>query len=137
MRKDDIFKTQYARLNKAQKEAVDTIEGPVMVIAGPGTGKTSILTLRIAHILQKTDTPPGGILAITYTDAGVRAMRTKLQAIIGDRAHDVRIHTFHSFASSVISEYPDHFLHMSDRKLMTDIEQDRSEERRVGKECRS
>ena len=124
MPKDDIFKTQYARLNKAQKEAVDTIEGPVMVIAGPGTGKTSILTLRIAHILQKTDTPPGGILAITYTDAGVRAMRTKLQAIIGDRAHDVRIHTFHSFASSVISEYPDHFLHMSDRKLMTDIEQD-------------
>ncbi len=122
--KNNVFTSQYSRLNKAQKDAVDTIEGPVMVIAGPGTGKTSILTLRIANILRKTDTPPGGILAITYTDAGVRAMRTKLQAIIGDRAHDVRIHTFHSFASSIISEYPDHFIHMSDRKLMTDIEQD-------------
>jgi DNA helicase-2/ATP-dependent DNA helicase PcrA len=108
----------------AQKEAVDAIEGPVMVIAGPGTGKTTILTLRIANILKRTDTPANGILAITYTDAGVKAMRQKLQGIIGDRAHDVRISTFHGFASSVIAEYPDHFLHLSDLKQMTDIEQE-------------
>ncbi|KKT28059.1 MAG: Superfamily I DNA and RNA helicase-like protein, partial [Candidatus Yanofskybacteria bacterium GW2011_GWA2_44_10] len=56
----------YRQLNKKQKEAVDAIEGSVMVIAGPGTGKTQILTLRIANILQKTDTPPGGILALTF-----------------------------------------------------------------------
>ncbi len=121
---NQVFDIQYKRLNKAQKEAVDAIEGPVMVIAGPGTGKTTILTLRIANILKRTDTPANGILAITYTDAGVKAMRQKLQGIIGDRAHDVRIHTFHGFASSVIAEYPDHFLHLSDKKQMTDIEQE-------------
>ena len=90
-----VFETLYNRLNRAQKQAVDAIEGPVMVIAGPGTGKTSILTLRIANILKQTDTPAHGILALTYTDAGVKAMRLKLHNIIGNRAHEVYIHTFH------------------------------------------
>jgi len=118
------FTELYKRLNVAQKKAVDSVEGPVMVIAGPGTGKTTILTLRIANILRLTDTPANGILAITYTDAGVKAMRRKLQNIIGDRAHDVRIHTFHSFAASIISEYQDHFLRLNEMKQMTDIEQE-------------
>lgn len=117
-----IFEERYARLNPAQKEAVDTIEGPVMVIAGPGTGKTSILTLRIANILQTTDTPASGILAITYTDAGVKAMRSKLREVIGERAHEVRIHTFHGFAASIIHEFDDHFPHIARSKQMTDIE---------------
>ncbi len=121
---DKVFNELYEKLNKGQKQAVDMIDGPVMVIAGPGTGKTTILTLRIANILRLTDTPPHGILAITYTDAGVKAMRTKLHEIIGSRAHDVRIHTFHSFASSIIAEYPDHFIHLSDRKQLTEIEQE-------------
>ncbi len=124
MKQTTTFDDHYNRLNKAQKQAVDAIDGPVMVIAGPGTGKTTILTLRIANILKKTDTPANGILAITYTNAGVKAIRTKLQTIIGDRAHDVRIHTFHSFASSIIAEYPDHFLHISDMKQISDIEQE-------------
>ena len=122
--KNTVFDTLYKRLNNAQTQAVDAIDGPVMVIAGPGTGKTSILTLRIANILKRTDTPANGILAITYTNAGVKAIRTKLQEIIGDRAHDVRIHTFHGFASSIIAEYPDHFLHLSEMKQITDIEQE-------------
>jgi DNA helicase II / ATP-dependent DNA helicase PcrA len=94
------------------------------VVAGPGTGKTTILTLRIANILRQTDTPPNGILAITYTDAGVRAMREKLREVIGSRAHEVAIHTFHSFAAAMISDYPEHFLGMRDRRQMTDIEQE-------------
>jgi DNA helicase-2/ATP-dependent DNA helicase PcrA len=118
------FDLQYKRLNAAQKEAVDAIEGPVMVIAGPGTGKTTILTLRIANILKKTDTPAHGILAITYTEAGVKAMRGKLHKVIGSRAHEVAIHTFHSFAAAMIAEYPDHFLHLNGLKQMTDVEQE-------------
>jgi len=118
------FDLQYKRLNAAQKEAVDSIEGPVMVIAGPGTGKTTILTLRIANILRQTDTPPHGILAITYTDAGVKAMRAKLHDIIGNRAHEVAIHTFHSFASAMIAEYQDHFLHLEGLRHMSDVEQE-------------
>src|SRR3989344_2665636 len=121
---DATFLASYKKLNLAQKEAVDTIEGPVMVIAGPGTCKTTVLTLRIANILKRTDTPAHGILAITYTDAGVRAMREKLRSVIGDRAHDVHIHTFHSFAASVMAEHPDHFLELEGLRQMTDIEQE-------------
>ncbi|MEK7641675.1 MAG: ATP-dependent DNA helicase [Patescibacteria group bacterium] len=122
--KEQAFDTFYAKLNAGQRQAVDAIEGPIMVIAGPGTGKTTILTLRIANILRKTDTPANGILAITYTDAGVKAMRSKLESIIGGRAHDVCIYTFHSFASAMIAEYPDRFLHIHEMKVMTDIEQE-------------
>lgn len=116
------FKAEYAKLNPKQKEVVDTIEGPVMVVAGPGTGKTTILTLRIANILLKTDTPPSGILALTFTEAGTKAMRVKLREIIGDRAFEVPIHTFHGFAASVIAEFQDHFVHLSKSKQITDIE---------------
>ena len=72
------FEEAYARLNDEQQQAVDTIEGPVMVIAGPGTGKTEVLTVRIANILKKTKTPPERILALTFTESGVVAMRRRL-----------------------------------------------------------
>ncbi|MBX4198717.1 ATP-dependent helicase [Candidatus Parcubacteria bacterium] len=102
---DDLFKTAYKSLNKAQKEAVDAIEGPVMVIAGPGTGKTQVLTLRIANILTKTDTPADGILCLTFTNSGVKAMRERLLELIGPAASRVVISTFHSFGSSLIEEF--------------------------------
>lgn len=117
-----MFEKLYKSLNPRQKLAVDTIEGPVMVIAGPGTGKTTILTLRIANILRQTDTPASGILAITFTESGAKAMRTKLKDIIGVRAHEVRIHTFHGFAASIISEFADHFVHIHGFRQLSDIE---------------
>ena len=101
------FKSAYADLNAAQKEAVDTIEGPVMVIAGPGTGKTQVLTLRIANILLKTDTAPENILALTFTESGARAMRERLRSYIGAAAYRVAINTFHGFAQECIQNYPD------------------------------
>lgn len=119
------FSKLYKGLNKPQREAVDTIDGPVMVIAGPGTGKTTILTLRISNILEKTDTPASGILALTFTESGVKSMKVKLRKIIGGRADEVRIHTFHGFASSVISEFPEHFPHLSRSTQITDIEANR------------
>ncbi len=122
MSASDTFDRLYKNLNPRQREAVDTIDGPVMVIAGPGTGKTSILTLRIANILRQTDTPASGILAITYTEAGVKAMKKKLRDIIGSASEDIRIHTFHSFAVSVIRDFPDHFPHLLDMEPITDIE---------------
>ena len=105
----DLFTEQYLRLNKAQKQAVDTIDGPVMVIAGPGTGKTSILTLRIANILKKTDTSPENILALTFTESGAYAMRKKLVGIVGTVGYKVNIHTFHGFCNDVIKQYPERF----------------------------
>jgi DNA helicase-2/ATP-dependent DNA helicase PcrA len=105
------FKEAYDSLNAAQKEAVDTIEGPVMVIAGPGTGKTQILTLRIAKILLETQMDPSNILALTFTDAGVKAMRERLHRYIGAAAYQVAIYTFHGFAERLIREYPDAYGH--------------------------
>ena len=93
------FESLYRKLNTAQKAAVDTIEGPVMVIAGPGTGKTQILTLRIANILKQTDTPADAILALTFTEAGVFAMRKRLVEIIGSDGYRVGIFTFHGFCN--------------------------------------
>ncbi len=122
MSKKGIFEERYKLLNKEQKKAVDTIEGPVMVIAGPGTGKTTILTLRIVNILRKTDTGASGILALTFTESGVKSIKIKLREIIGGEADEVRVHTFHSFASSVISEYPEHFPHLSRSSQITEIE---------------
>ncbi len=103
------FDRLYNLLNTAQREAVDAIEGPVMVIAGPGTGKTQILTLRIANILRKTDIPADAILALTFTNAAAANMRKRLVSIIGSDAYRVSIFTFHSFANQLIEEYPEHF----------------------------
>lgn len=92
------------RLNAEQREAVDHIEGPVLVIAGPGTGKTHILAARIGRILLDTDTQPQNILCLTFTDSGVRAMRQRLLQLIGPEAYRAHIFTFHSFCNSIIQD---------------------------------
>lgn len=98
------FKEEYNKLNEKQRLAVDTIDGPVMVIAGPGTGKTQILASRIGKILLETDTRPYNILCLTYTDAGAVAMRKRLLQFIGPDAYKVNIYTFHAFCHDVIQE---------------------------------
>lgn len=98
------FSEIYNRLNEQQRTAVDTIDGPVMVIAGPGTGKTQILAARIGKILLQTDALPENILCLTYTDAGVVAMRKRLQQFIGADAYKVSIYTFHAFCNDVIQD---------------------------------
>ncbi len=98
------FKTAFQKLNLQQQEAVNTIEGPVMVIAGPGTGKTQILAARIGKILLETDALPENILCLTYTDAGTIAMRKRLVQFIGADAYKVNIYTFHAFCNDVIQD---------------------------------
>ncbi|MCH5682963.1 UvrD-helicase domain-containing protein [Niabella sp. W65] len=98
------FNEVYKNLNTEQKTAVDTLEGPVMVIAGPGTGKTQILAARIGKILLDSDALPENILCLTYTDAGVVAMRKRLQQFIGADAYKVNIYTFHAFCNDVIQD---------------------------------
>ena len=103
------FQDRYRQLNSAQKQAVDTIDGPVMVVAGPGTGKTELLSVRVANILSKTDTLPENILCLTFTESGQAAMRERLVGIIGKDAYKVAIHTFHSFGSDIMSQNRDFF----------------------------
>ncbi len=100
---------RYDNLNDAQKQAVNTIEGPVMVVAGPGTGKTELLGVRVARILEKTDTLPENILCLTFTESGAAAMRERLIGIIGKDAYKVAIHTFHSFGTECINQNREYF----------------------------
>jgi DNA helicase-2/ATP-dependent DNA helicase PcrA len=116
------FDKAYKNLNKAQKQAVDAIEGPVMVVAGPGTGKTTLLTLRIANILRQTDVGPENILALTFTNSGVTAMRKKLLEYIGDDAYRVGIFTFHSFAENIIKEFSFYFSQLENATVISDLE---------------
>ncbi len=104
------FEAKYAKLNERQKEAVNTIDGPMLVLAGPGTGKTQLLSMRVANIIRKADINPNNILCITFTDNAARNMRERLEQIIGQSAYHVSIHTFHSFGSDIINQYPDYFL---------------------------
>lgn len=116
------FEESYKRLNPEQKQAVDMIEGPVMVIAGPGTGKTQILTLRIANILLKTQVNPANILAMTFTEAAAREMRSRLVEMIGTDGYKVEINTFHGFCNDVIKNYPENFPHLIASEPVTDVE---------------
>ena len=103
------FKTRYNSLNSAQKKAVDTIDGPLLVVAGPGTGKTELLSMRAANILRATDTLPENILCLTFTDSGANAMRARLASIIGADAYKVAIQTFHSFGTETINHNSEYF----------------------------
>lgn len=103
------FSARYTKLNDAQRQAVDTIDGPVMVVAGPGTGKTELLSMRVANILKQTDELPENILCLTFTDAGVIAMKKRLREIIGRDAYKVPVMTFHSFGTDIMNQYPEYF----------------------------
>ncbi|MEK7600632.1 MAG: ATP-dependent DNA helicase [Patescibacteria group bacterium] len=116
------YEKAFAALNDRQREAVSALEGPVMVIAGPGTGKTQMLTLRIATILAKTDYPPEAILALTFTESGALAMRKRLADLIGPDAYRVSITTFHGFAHNIIQAHADAFPDVIGGRAMTDVE---------------
>ncbi len=122
---ENIFLEKYKILNKEQKRAVDTIDGPVFVMAGPGTGKTQILTLRIANILRKVDgIEPENILALTFTNAAAYNMRERLSKIIGgELAYRVTISTFHSFAEEMMKRYSEYFPKFIDSRLLSPVEQ--------------
>ena len=109
---EKIFQQKYAltEKNQAQREAIDQIFGPVLVIAGPGTGKTQLLSTRIANILRQTDASPENILAMTFTDAGARNMRERLLTMIGTEAHKVGIFTYHGFANEIIQNHREYFI---------------------------
>lgn len=108
-------------LNPAQKEAVEYLDGPLLVLAGPGTGKTQLLSAKVAYILQNTDTNPENILCLTFTDAGAENMRDRLRSMIGKDANPVNIHTYHAFGSYILAQYKDYATEF-DRQLDSPID---------------
>lgn len=105
----DVFEERYQKLNNEQRTAVDSIEGPVLVVAGPGSGKTELLSMRVANILKKTDAYPSNILCLTFTESAALNMRERLLQLIGTDAHRIAIHTFHSFGIEIMNLYPEYF----------------------------
>lgn len=105
----DNYARAFANLNHQQRQAVTTIEGPVLVLAGPGTGKTQLLGVRAAYILEQTDTLPQQILCLTFSESGAQNMRERLTRFIGKAAYDVQISTYHAFGSDIIRRFPEAF----------------------------
>ena len=116
------FITRYNKLNSAQKQAVDSIEGPVMVVAGPGTGKTELLSMRAANILRSTDTLAQNILCLTFTESGAAAMRQRMVDIIGKDAHKIAVHTFHSFGAEIINQNNEFFYNGASFQAASDLD---------------
>ncbi len=111
-----MFDEAYALVvdNEGQKRAVDTTEGPVLVVAGPGTGKTQLLSLRVGKILQNNPTIlPSNILCLTFTDSAAANLRERLihHVGLGQDAYQVAIHTFNSFGNWIMTTYPEYFGH--------------------------
>jgi len=117
------FDTRYATLNANQRQAVNYIHGSLLVIAGPGTGKTELLSMRTAQILRQTDTLPDSILCLTFTESGAANMRQRLRQIIGEDAYKIAIHTFHSFGTEIINQHREYFFHGADSQPADELTQ--------------
>ena len=100
--------TEYlTRLNPEQRQAVEAIDGPVLVLAGAGTGKTRVLTTRFAHILLTGRAAPGQVLAVTFTNKAAREMRDRVGAILGRPAEGLWLGTFHALCARMLRRHAD------------------------------
>ena len=94
-------------LNKEQKEAVLCTEGPCLIIAGAGSGKTKVLTHKIAYLIGEKNVKPWDILAFTFTNKAANEMRTRVESLVGDAVKDMWIGTFHSICVRILRKQID------------------------------
>lgn len=117
-------------LNKEQYEGATTIDGQVLILAGAGSGKTRVLTHRIAHMVDDLDIPPYNILAITFTNKAAKEMKDRVKALIGERAENMWISTFHSTCVRILRREIDKLGYKSSFTIY-----DSSDQKTLVKEC--
>ncbi|MGL4109477.1 DNA helicase PcrA [Clostridium sp. LP20] len=117
-------------LNKEQYEGAITVDGQVLILAGAGSGKTRVLTYRMAHMIEDLDIPPYKILAITFTNKAAKEMRDRVKAIVGDRADDMWISTFHSTCVRILRREIEHLGYKSSFTIY-----DSSDQKTLVNEC--
>lgn len=118
---EEKFSAALAELNAQQRLAVETLEGPVLVFAGPGTGKTQVLTLRIANLLAQGLAEPQNILALTFTKAAAANMKERLATFVGPLAYQVNINTFHGFCQDIIETHGEFFPLRHDSQVLDEL----------------
>jgi DNA helicase-2/ATP-dependent DNA helicase PcrA len=117
----ESFKKAFYQLNAQQREAVESTEGPVLVVAGAGTGKTQLLSVRVGYILSQRPVEPEHILCLTFTEAAAQNMRQRVMSFVGKQALKIPIFTFHSFAVEMINHYPEYFFGGNNFQPIDDI----------------
>src|SRR5881628_2078882 len=119
-----------ADLNDAQREAVLTTEGPLLVVAGAGSGKTRVLTYRVAHLLAAIGVEPNEILAITFTNKAAQEMRERIEAAVGPKARAIWILTFHAACGRILRREAERLGYRSNFTIY-----DSADQVRVVKQC--
>ncbi|MCK5343129.1 MAG: ATP-dependent helicase, partial [Candidatus Heimdallarchaeota archaeon] len=114
------MKVTYEQLNNSQKKAVDWDSGPLLVLAGPGSGKTAVLTLRIAKIINETAEETFRILGLTFTVKAAGEMKKRLQELLGEKSRRVQLSTFHSFCTNILRQHGSHLGLKPDFSVITD-----------------
>ena len=125
----DPAETLLRGLNPPQREAVQCVDGPLLIVAGPGSGKTRVITHRIAYLNRKVGVSPGRIAAVTFTNRAAREMRSRLGALLGDGAGRLTAGTFHALCAMILRRdgeaigVPNDYVIMDDEDQMSLVKQ--------------